>query len=277
MRLSPKIEKHIEIPTPTHKGVYRKVIHYKKCDLPIDQALVKQALIYDPVTGHFTWNEGHGDEGKRAGSTCSRHGYRYITIYGKRCIEHRLAWIYTHGVIKPHHHICHVNKIRDDNSLSNLLESKNTSPFRPPRPVKPKEPKPEKPSGLDKMMAALQKSRDRIESVPESSRRDETLILSDIMAKLKLNGMCKNTDIFGTVYLGQGRTYWNCISTEKLKNGYKIRISLESILHLKKRLLSISDTLDFTEECLKLSNMVDSRIVLKDVYICLPELNPEPK
>lgn len=55
----------------------------------------------------------------RAGVTDSI-GYRIVTILGKPYKEHRLVWIYYNGNIPKKIQIDHINRIRNDNRISNL-------------------------------------------------------------------------------------------------------------------------------------------------------------
>lgn len=85
----------------------------------ITQAQLKELLFYDPETGEFHWLR----NGKVAGG--KDHGYLRICISGKLLKAHRLAWLYVHGYF-PEHDIDHINRVRDDNRISNLREVSRT-------------------------------------------------------------------------------------------------------------------------------------------------------
>ena len=55
----------------------------------------------------------------KAGATDSI-GYRIVSIFSKPYKEHRLVWIYHNGDIPEKMQIDHINRIRDDNRISNL-------------------------------------------------------------------------------------------------------------------------------------------------------------
>jgi hypothetical protein len=84
--------------------------------------IINKIIAYDPVTGIFTWKVSNGiaQKGCQAGNT-SRAGYRSITIRGNAFKAHRLAWYIHYGVV-PENNIDHINRDRDDNSISNLRE-----------------------------------------------------------------------------------------------------------------------------------------------------------
>lgn len=56
---------------------------------------------------------------KRAGGDAN--GYRQLTINKKRYYEHRLVYLMNHGHM-PKHEIDHINGIKDDNRISNLVD-----------------------------------------------------------------------------------------------------------------------------------------------------------
>jgi hypothetical protein len=87
----------------------------------ITQEGLKEALLYEPDTGIFTWRRtGLGTkEGARAGTF--NQGYIRITIKGKLYKAHRLAWLYMKG-FHPEADINHINKINTDNRIENLVE-----------------------------------------------------------------------------------------------------------------------------------------------------------
>lgn len=88
----------------------------------ISQARLKALLNYDPDTGVFTWKVNRRPTiriGDIAG--CERRGYWVLKVDQHVYFSHRLAWLYVHGVW-PTGDIDHINRIRDDNRLSNLRE-----------------------------------------------------------------------------------------------------------------------------------------------------------
>lgn len=58
--------------------------------------------------------------GHRAGHT-NKNGYRYIRIFGKRYLEHRLVWFLYYGVW-PAGELDHINQVKHDNRIENLRE-----------------------------------------------------------------------------------------------------------------------------------------------------------
>lgn len=90
----------------------------------ITQSQLKELLHYNTDTGHFTWIENYFKTkiGKRAGAINNK-GYRVIGIRGKVYKEHRLAWLYTTGILP--NHIDHINHVRDDNRFSNFRNVTN--------------------------------------------------------------------------------------------------------------------------------------------------------
>jgi hypothetical protein len=93
----------------------------------LTQARLQELLQYESSTGIFTRLTSTSTRprvGYVAGST-DTHGYRQITIDGKRYLAHRLAWLYVHGVW-PTNQIDHKNGITGDNSIDNLREATQT-------------------------------------------------------------------------------------------------------------------------------------------------------
>lgn len=86
---------------------------------------LKDYLSYSPDTGLFTWITKSSDKttiGSTAGSK-RPDGYIKIRIFGSQFLAHRLAWFYVHGEW-PEEEIDHINRVRDDNRLSNLRSIK---------------------------------------------------------------------------------------------------------------------------------------------------------
>ena len=90
--------------------------------MDLDQTTLKAYLHYDPDTGVFTCRKSWGKRppGRVLGSK-SQHGYLQITVAGKTYTAQRLAWLYVHGKW-PVGVVDHINRIRDDNCLSNLRD-----------------------------------------------------------------------------------------------------------------------------------------------------------
>jgi len=81
-------------------------------------------LDYEPDTGIFRWKKLHTHTSKvKVGDiagTLTSEGYCRIKLFGKSYKRSRLAWFYTHGEW-PKPTIHHLNKIRNDDRLSNLI------------------------------------------------------------------------------------------------------------------------------------------------------------
>lgn len=120
---------HLGLPSegvhfPNHHGAHDAM---SKAILPrgvpcLTQEELKKRLHYDPLTGVFTRAEVHGGQQKGAvAGTVSDTGYRWISVAGKRYLAHRLAWLYATGEW-PKQEIDHVNRVKDDNRLTNLRD-----------------------------------------------------------------------------------------------------------------------------------------------------------
>jgi HNH endonuclease len=83
---------------------------------------LRELFSYDPETGFFMRvakpRQSKFPAGTIAGSKPSPHGYISLKIDGCSYMIHRLAWLFVHGTWPRE--IDHVNRIRDDNRLSNL-------------------------------------------------------------------------------------------------------------------------------------------------------------
>ena len=87
------------------------------------QEELKQILDYDPDTGLFRWKIKpckNVDIGDIAGT--NRDGYIVIGVNRKQYRAHRLAWLYMTGSW-PLNQIDHINRIKNDNRISNLREA----------------------------------------------------------------------------------------------------------------------------------------------------------
>lgn len=97
------------------------------CNTPLTAERLRAALRYEPETGRFYRLGpimGRARAGEPAGRTDER-GYRYIRVYRRRYIAHRLAWLYVHGQW-PSRDLDHINRDRSDNRISNLRECDNS-------------------------------------------------------------------------------------------------------------------------------------------------------
>lgn len=86
----------------------------------LTQERLKALLHMDPESFRFTWKVGR--QCIRAGSpagTESDAGYRAVLVDGSKYQEHRLVWLYVHG-IWPDGLIDHINGDKSDNRLENL-------------------------------------------------------------------------------------------------------------------------------------------------------------
>lgn len=84
---------------------------------------IKEVLNYCPSTGHFNWaagGKGKRRESRRAGYY-DDSGYLRVKVLGKAYLAHRLAWAIANGKW-PVGDIDHINRVRDDNRLSNIRD-----------------------------------------------------------------------------------------------------------------------------------------------------------
>ena len=89
--------------------------------------LLTELLHYDRDTGVFTWKSNRSRrvmKGDRAGTLDSK-GYIQIGIKRTLYLAHRLAWMYIYGEW-PKSELDHINRIRDDNRISNLRLANRT-------------------------------------------------------------------------------------------------------------------------------------------------------
>lgn len=101
----------------------------------ITQALVREWLDYDPITGTLTWKargrewfktEHHWQSWNtqhagRVAGTLNSNGYRRLNIAGRLLYAHRVIWLWMTGSW-PKALIDHDNRKRDDNRWDNLRE-----------------------------------------------------------------------------------------------------------------------------------------------------------
>ena len=86
----------------------------------LDQARLRELLVYDQDTGDFRWKVSRGrvKAGNLAGSINKRERYNRISVDGVIYFGHRLAWLYMAGSIPLE--IDHVDGNRSNNAWSNL-------------------------------------------------------------------------------------------------------------------------------------------------------------
>ena len=94
-----------------------------RTSLGIDINEVKNVLSYESDTGLFKWKRlsirgGRNKVGGIAGCI-GKDGYRYITVFGRQILAHRLAWLFEYGEL-PDRSIDHRDRNRDNNRISNL-------------------------------------------------------------------------------------------------------------------------------------------------------------
>ncbi|WP_046239044.1 HNH endonuclease [Delftia tsuruhatensis] len=86
----------------------------------LTQSRLFERLSYDKETGIFTnrFSGSRKSKGEVSGRL-NKFGYRQIQIDKKLYSAHRLAWLYVNGEW-PDGLIDHINRVRDDNRISNL-------------------------------------------------------------------------------------------------------------------------------------------------------------
>ena len=91
-----------------------------KRDQKLTQSALAERLAYDPVSGVFSHRTRLGSTfiGQTAGRV-NKNGYRYISLWKKMMLAHRLAWLYMTGAL-PEFEIDHRDGNRDNNAWLNL-------------------------------------------------------------------------------------------------------------------------------------------------------------
>lgn len=88
----------------------------------LTQKILKEKLIYNPVSGRFTWVKSNS-RSKGAISGWQEPGrYTRVNIAGKLYYAHRLAFLYMTGVF-PVADIDHINGNKSDNRWGNLRQA----------------------------------------------------------------------------------------------------------------------------------------------------------
>lgn len=87
------------------------------------QSELQEWLRYDQLSGDFVWIKSPAIQiaaGRIAGAI-GNHGYREISIMGRKYLAHRLAHLYMLGEF-PNGVIDHKNRVRSDNTWLNLRD-----------------------------------------------------------------------------------------------------------------------------------------------------------
>lgn len=110
----------------------------------VDAATLRQLFTYDPESGFLTWKERPRDmfptqrsyrawnarlAGARAFTCKNPAGYLTGQIFSRWYSAHRVVWAWVNGMW-PEHQIDHINRVRDDNRISNLRPVTNAENAR---------------------------------------------------------------------------------------------------------------------------------------------------
>lgn len=83
---------------------------------------LKEALVYEPETGHFYWTKRLKKNPEvRRRADCTAGEYRIIKYGGISYAAHRVAWAFEKGEW-PQYEIDHKNQQKDDNRIDNLRD-----------------------------------------------------------------------------------------------------------------------------------------------------------
>ena len=108
-------------------------------DIELNQETLKEVLNYDENTGIFT----NCKTGKIMGIGGNSHGYIALSIFGKRYLAHRIAWLYVYGEF-PKNQIDHINHDKVDNRIENLRDITARENLKSRMPFKRSVPYPER-------------------------------------------------------------------------------------------------------------------------------------
>lgn len=107
------------------RGRSIKVNHIKRLlsEKGVNRETLNKLFIYDPESGLVTrrvFVNSRAKEGDKVGYM-SRCGYLQVRIANSNYPLHRIIWLMVYGYM-PESFIDHINRVRDDNRLSNLRE-----------------------------------------------------------------------------------------------------------------------------------------------------------